>query len=90
MRVTHPPSQSWGVSRVRLPRWMSFRYRGVRNRSWTRATDCQRLGGTANDESKEMAEMSGYDGTDTFDYVIVIVGAGSAGRGFARHSEVKS
>jgi hypothetical protein len=42
---------------------MSFQYRRVRNRSWTRATDCQRLGGTGSDERRETSEMSGYDGT---------------------------
>src|SRR5262245_47222187 len=62
---------------------MSVRYRGMRNRSWTHVTDCQRLGGTGSDVRREMAEMSGYDGKnalssrDAFDYVIV--GAGSAG-----------
>src|ERR1700749_1055116 len=62
---------------------MSSRYRRVRNRSWTRATDCQRLKGTPTDARREMAEMSAYVGEsvsssqDTFDYGIV--GAGSAG-----------
>ena len=58
------------VSRVRLPRSMSIRYREVPNRSWTRDSGCQRLVGTACDERREMAK-------NTFDYVTV--GVGSAG-----------
>jgi hypothetical protein len=46
------------VSRVRLPRPMSSRYRGVRNRSWTHPSDCQRLGGTASDERRELAQAN--------------------------------